>query len=479
MTGLHSSSGGGPLGGFSVFGAGDDHGEQARSVWLLALAGMVAAACAASLLNLNTHWFASNPGFAMLQSLRMVVATAAMGAAAVWVLWYVVGDRQSGGVAWLARNLSACWVFLPCIVLFDQARSAWTLVFAAMVAIGFALSLRRLLPRAAEPARTPQSAALLPSLDGLPKADSHLVLSAGVALLLQASIALALGVSMLLGSLLLAAAVFLITWRWSAHEVRAAEWWGGRHPPLRQLIVAVLVTTVMLAPYTLGGRKGWGLASGMAPRKATPPKEARSSSGYFGIMLYPPPSKRAILAPMPHDDAPTVAGALAKPLVIPFDGPYWYYKDPWMQPGPKTHVAHGKPTDAGINVRSTDLSPLMMQAHQRISRPINLAACGEIDVTIVNADTRPGEIDLLLVLANASVQGHPRQVLAARQVLSSLPDPIPQGRAPVHEVLRFAVPRDSSLRQFNDLTLQFLLAPQHNRTAAKISVESFELVPRR
>jgi hypothetical protein len=285
MTGLESSSGSGPLGGFSLSGASGSQSQDARSTFVLALAGLFAAACAAGLLNLNTRWFASSPGFAMLQSLRIVVATAGIGAAAVWVLWYVVADKPSGGVAWLARNLSACWVFLPCVVLFDQARSAWTLVFAAVVAAGFALSLRRLLPRPQEPVRTPQATALLPSLDGLPKADSHLLLSAGVAVLLQGSIALAFGFSMLLGSLLLALAVFLVTWHWSAHQVRAAEWWGGRHPPLRQLIVAVLVTAIMLAPYTLGGKAGWGIGSRVIPRKVTPPREAVANSGYYGIIL--------------------------------------------------------------------------------------------------------------------------------------------------------------------------------------------------
>ena len=473
MAGLQSSSGMEPL---SLSGA--NQGDEARSTWVLALAGLLAAVCAATVLNVNPRWFAYGVGSVMLQSARMVLTTAAIGAAVVWVLWYVVSDRPSGGVAWLARNLSACWVFLPCVVLFDQARSVWTLLFAALVAMGFALSLRRLLPRIPEAVRmAPASDSPLPSLDGLPAADSPILLAVGIALLLQAAVALALGVSILLGSLPLAVAVFLLTWRWSAYEVRAAEWWGGRHPPLRQLIVAVAVTAMMLVPYTFGRGFGWGIGFTMPVVKTMPPKEARASSGYFGIILYPPPKKQQLLAPELHKDT-FAEGGLVRPLVIPFDGPYLYFRWAGEPPGPKAHVAHGRPTDANINPRSTDLVPLVMEAHQRISRPISLEACGEIDVTVTNADTNEGEIDLGLVLSDASLPAHTRQVLAARPVLSSMADPIPKDRRPVSEVLRFAVPRGARLRRFDEITLKFMLAARRNRTGAKVSVESFELVPR-
>jgi hypothetical protein len=207
-------------------------------------------------------------------------------------------------------------------------------------------------------------------------------------------------------------------------------------------------------------------------------KPAHATSGYFGIILYPPPKKMQIIVPRLHEDV-IAAGALARPLVIPFDGPYWYFKEVALRPGRKAHVAHGSPTDASVNVRSTDLDPLMMEAHQKLMRPINLSACGEIDVAITNADTRAGEIDLALVLADSSLPGRPRQVLAAKPVLSSMMDPMPRDRKPVNEVLRFTVPQAEHLRRFDDLTVEFLLAARHSRMGAKVSVESFELVPRR
>jgi hypothetical protein len=240
--------------------------------------------------------------------------------------------------------------------------------------------------------------------------------------------------------------------------------------------VAIVVTALVLVPYTIGEKLGWGVHPRM-PIVSAAAVPRQSSSGYFGIILYPPPKPAQIIAPMLHPDT-IVAGSLTKPLVIPFEGPYLYFKQMGARPGPKAHVAHGLPTDAGINVRSTDLDPLVMEAHQKISRPIDLAACGEIDIAITNADTKPGEIDLALILSDSSAKGRPRQFLNSLPVPSSLTDPMPKDRAPVKEVLRFAVPAGAHLKRFDDLTLEFLLAPRRARTGAKVSVESFELVPR-
>jgi len=259
---------------------------------------------------------------------------------------------------------------------------------------------------------------------------------------------------------------------------RAAEWWAGHHPPLRQLGLAIVVTSLILVPYTIGEKLGWGPHVPAAAAKPTPPSPGTSSSGYFGIILYPPPVKKQLIAPL-QPGAAIKPGSLTRPLLVPFDGPYWYFKSAVGQPGPSAHIARGRPTDHGINIRSTDWQPLRMEAHQRLSRAINLADCGEIDLAITNADTRPGAIDVMLVLADSSVPSRPRQVLSSQPVLSSLLEPMPQDREPVKEVLRFAVPQGAHLRRFNDLTVTFLTAPRHATTGAKVAVESFELIPRR
>ena len=477
MAGSQSSSSFAQGRGFWLLQPGADHSEDARSTWILAVTGLVVAACAAGVLGLSPRWFPDNIVSLVLQAARIVLTTAAIAGGAVWALWYVVSEEPSSGAGWIVRNLSLSWVFLPAFVLFYEARSAWMLAIAPLVAVGFAVSLRRLLPVPPEPVRASRRDTPMPSLNGLPRADSPLLLAACAAALLEGAV-LTAGFSLLMASLPLAFAVFLVTWWWAGYEARAAAWWGGRHPPLRQFAAALAVTSLLLVPYTLGEKSGLGLhthSEWALKTRTTQPANARS--GYFGIILYPPPKKKELLLP-PTELGPTIDGGLTQPLLIPFDGPYLYFNESDMRPGPKAHVAHGKPTDAKINVRSTDEEPLLMEAHQKIGRPIRLAACGEIDVVLTNADTRPGEIDLALVLADSSTRGRPRQVLAARQVISSLPESIPQDRAPVKEVLRFAVPAGAHLRRFDDVTVQFILAPRHARTGAKISVESFELIPR-
>src|SRR6266702_261820 len=470
----------GQPGGLGLFSSGVGGHEDTRSTWTLAIAGMVFAAIAADLLCLSPRWFSGSLISVAYQSAKIVAITAATGGAAVWILWYFVSDKPSAGPAWIARNLSTVWVFLPSFALLYQWNSAWMLFVAALATCGMAFSLRRLLPLAAEASAIPDRRdAILPSLDGLPPADSPLALAFSIAILAQASIILAAGVSLLLGSLLLAIGVFLFAWRWSASEPRAARWWTGTHPPLRQVAFAILFTALTLIPWSVGHRfdifgagRPYAAAS---PGTRAPAQAEASNSGYFGIILYPPPQKKELGAPVLHSNS-LLSSTLAKPMKMPFDGPYWYFKN-GRRPGPKAHVARGRSTD--VNVRSTDLDPLMMEAHQKLGVPIDLSTCGEIDVDLTNADTRIGEIDLALLLTDSTAPGRPGQLLHGLPIASSELDPIPANRAPVKETLRFTIPHPATVRRFDEITVAFRLAPRHGRAGAKISIDSFELMPKR
>jgi hypothetical protein len=344
-----------------------------------------------------------------------------------------------------------------------------------LATLGTALSLRRLLPAPSEALRQPlPQTAVLPSLDGLPPRDSPLLLAFGIAVLAQAATILAANDALLLAALPLAIGLFLLVWRWSTTDDRAARWWTGRHPPLPQAVIAVVITSLTLIPFqVVGHRLGFGSYASVRP--APKPAPAAASSGYFGIVLYPPPQqKKQIVAPRPQSDAFFSAGA--QPVTIPFDGPYWYFKAPNRRPSPLAHVAHAKATD--VNVRSTDSEPLRMQAHQNLGLPISLACCREIDIHLTNADTRPGAISLALVLTDTAAPGKPSRNLGTLPIPSSQLDPMPLQRDPVKEVLRFPIPRSATPRQFDEITLDFLLTPRHARAAAKVSIDSFELIPR-
>ena len=222
-----------------------------------------------------------------------------------------------------------------------------------------------------------------------------------------------------------------------------------------------------------GLRRG---SPGLAAAAKRPP-EANASSGYYGIILYPPPLKKEIVAPVPRTTFLS-GGAITKPTTIPFDGQYWYFKAPNRRPGDKAHIAHGKPIDANVNPRSTNLDPLQMEAHQTLSPPIDLSCCSEIDVAITNADTRPGEIALFAMVRSSTAPGKSIQVLGEQTILSSQPVQIPADRAPVKEILRFHIPPSRTLRQFDEITILFMTAHQRARAGAKVSIDSFELIPK-
>ena len=163
-------------------------------------------------------------------------------------------------------------------------------------------------------------------------------------------------------------------------------------------------------------------------------------------------------------------------MLIPFDGAYWYFKAPSSGPSARAHIARARPTD--VNVHSTDLNPLIMQAHQSLDTPIDLARCGEIDIAITNADIRPGKIDMALLLEDSTLPGSRAQFIVPQPVVSSQPAQIPLDRQPVHETLHFHVPAKQTLQRFNRITVLFLPSAAHTRAGPKISIDSFELLPR-
>ena len=174
--------------------------------------------------------------------------------------------------------------------------------------------------------------------------------------------------------------------------------------------------------------------------------------------------KDRIVPPSPHATSLTI-GKASKPIVIPFDGQYWYFKAPSKRPGPRAHIAHGKATH--VNVHSTDSAPLLMEAYQNLGTSIDLGCCSEIDVAITNADVRPGTIALGIRLADSTSVGEPSQDLGDATIVSSKAAQIPLNRPPVEEVLRFPISRPTTIQRFNEITIVFLSARERARGGAK------------
>lgn len=191
-----------------------------------------------------------------------------------------------------------------------------------------------------------------------------------------------------------------------------------------------------------------------------------------GVLLYPEVQKHTKLIAPRQANGEGVSKS-DKPYVIPFDGVYWVWRPPNVHPPTTAILKYGSPTELGF--RSTDLSPLWMEAHQELGTHVKLTCCTAIEVVIENADLLPQTIKMELVADNAESPG------GAVQSLGILPIPdtglkIPE--PPVEQRLMFSVPSHTNIQNFDELIVRFRLGLWRNSKSAKIAVKQFVLIPR-
>jgi hypothetical protein len=456
------------------------HGSaDSTGTWLLIVTGFLSAAFTADLLCRLPLLHPLSWTTLFLRSAVYIALTAEAGALGMWILWFFLRTKTrakpSFGMAFLSKKLGIGCVFLPCITLLYRRGSPWMLLVLTVATVAVVLSLRRLFPVSVESdqRKLPND---LPALYGLPIAAFRPLREVFIALCAQAALVFVITGSLFLAGILLSTSLSLLVWRWIALDSRTTTRFTGRRPHIALGAFALFLTMFLLIPPSDSQlHSTFGLNH--LPRK--PPSLAqpadKPSSEYVGIVLWPPPVKKEIIPPFPRDHSFAI-GSAAKPVVIPFDGPYWYFKAPSKRPGPHAHIAHGKPTD--VTVRSSDWAPLLMEAHQNLGSSIDLACCSEIDVAITNADTRPGKIALGIVLTDSNSTGKPWRTLGEQTIVSSAADQIPMNRPPVKEILRFPISRSATMRGFNEITIIFLPAKERARGGAKVSIQSFTLIPR-
>jgi hypothetical protein len=351
----------------------------------------------------------------------------------------------------------------------------------ALATVALAFSLRRLFLPSAESdptAHPPGYAGDLPNLYGLPIPDFRPISAFVIAICAQTALILAIAGYLSFPGILLSTSLAMLVWRWTALDRTAAVRLTGRSQSILLCAFAIFFTVLALIPWVPAKLNRRNDVAAHKPALIT--HESKDSdvpgSDYVGIILWPPPVKKTeIVPPKPHS-ASFEIGRAARPVVIPFDGQYWYFKAPSKRPDPRAHVAHGRSTY--VNVRSTDAAPLLMEAYQNLGTSIDLTCCSEIDVAITNADVRPGTIALGLRLADSTSLGEPSQELGYRTIVSSNATTIPLTRPPVDEVLRFPIPRPSAIHRFDEITIEFLSARDRARAGAKVSIQTFTLIPR-
>jgi hypothetical protein len=280
-------------------------------------------------------------------------------------------------------------------------------------------------------------------------------------------------------AILLFPGVSAIAWSYCAESQTPDA--GKRRGNLWRLSIAGLAVVAFAIGILLLGSppQHWVVGQTGGPENA--PDETRHKAGggaddsYASVILWPgqPQEVRAI-SPPPR--GPSAAAArLSKPLVIPFDGVYWYLRSPARAPGRHAHVAHGSP--ARVDIHSADWHPLVMEAHQYLASPIDTRCCRELDLSILNADDRPGAVRIAVELIDSSSSHVLSEDLGVRPVLSSMSPEFRLNRPPANEVLRYPVPADPAIRQFNEIEVIFLPSRERSLGGAQIAIRSFRLIP--
>jgi hypothetical protein len=458
--------------------------DSSADIWSLVVTGCVSAATIASLAcrlpKANTlSWITI---FSL--SIKYIIIVTLGGAIGTSIPWLFLKAKPSFSLAFLSKTVAVGWIFFPCIFLFYRRQSPWMFPALALATVAVTFALRRLFPAGATPDEEKPPYwhnADLPNLYGLPIADFRPVRSFFLAICAQAALILAILDQPVSAGILLSMCLSMLVWRWSAVVGSAIKQFAGRRQSVLLCAFAICLTVLALIPWVASKSPD----SNNVPRKpALVTHESRESavpgSDYVGIILWPPPIKKTeIVPPRPHSTSFAI-GKSSQPVVIPFDGQYWYFKAPSKRPGPRAHVAHGKAMY--VNVRSTNFAPLLMEAYQNLGTAIDLGCCSEIDVAITNADVRPGTIALGIRLGDSDSLGDPTLDLGERTIVSSKAAQIPMNRPPVDEVLRFPIPlpfaRATTIGRFDEITIVFLSSGERARAGAKVSIQSFTLIPR-
>jgi len=191
----------------------------------------------------------------------------------------------------------------------------------------------------------------------------------------------------------------------------------------------------------------------------------RASRGYTGIILTRPKVPHQIVTPVLTANP---QGFKKQDKTIPFDGQYWYFKWPDSRPGPDAHVVAGDPTKSQI--KSTDNYAILMEAHQRLARPIEASCCRALQLNVMNADAVPGKITLEVQLRDR----HGFVTSLGNKVLpSSAVSAMPLKRSPVEETLVFQMPRGMKSKSFDEMTVRVKPEGLRWMAAPRVAIESY------
>jgi hypothetical protein len=425
---------------------------------------------------------------AFLRALTYVSAAVISGLAVTWLFWGPFRMRASPSLSLFALSSAVGWIWIPSVVLLSRQRSIGAALVGAMGAALMAVGLRKVLAPAARqnlPGWATEGRELFTQSLLAPSREGHAFF---IALCIYGGFYALHKHFFLVASILLASSTFLLAWK-STLASNGLPGKSGSHSHqalrlAREGLTAILLTTAVLLLSFQRGIYSNAMNAASAPDRSSVsrflqaknrPGNSAALAGYESIILWPVPEKKKLFAPTSSGTSPQ-AVRMTKPLVIRFDGPYWYFRPPRKSPGLRAHVVHGTPL--GVNIRSTDFVPLLMEARQSLGAAIPLTCCREIHVTIENHDNIPGRIAIGVLLTDSTSIGKPTLYLDQQPVMSTEPTQFSVKSSPVQEVLRFAVPNHPRIDRFDEITVIFFPDTERAKAAAKIAIQEFELVPR-
>ena len=414
----------------------------------------------------------------LLRAAFDLIMAACIHVVTVWSIWRLIREYVEPSAGTLAVHIWAVVVWLPLITTLSAERSFWIsciVPWAFANAITF-LNLWSRLPRNDEPIA--HMARILFQLPCTPPLWRTLLPYCITIVIMQAGLVSLASGHVWSAAALLSAGVLLFLVRHPFVRGSAKSRRRFSRSSLLQTAAVFFLISTALTPFL---QKAYGLRflaslliTTPAPLPRPTPRPALGSD-YSGVILTLPAKPHPRIEPPTPSDETDFSTALPKPVIIPFDGAYWYFKQPDTRPKADARIQHGDPIKA--NVRSTDHRELTMEAHQTLPNPISGDCCHAMRIELLNGDDRPGLIRIELLLRDTSGKPDSSLLLGSIPIPSSQLQHVPLNRPPVPESLRFQMPATARGRRFDEITVVIKPSSERALAGSKIAIQNFVLVP--
>jgi hypothetical protein len=222
--------------------------------------------------------------------------------------------------------------------------------------------------------------------------------------------------------------------------------------------------TVVLAFSLMAGGLGQGEGSEGNGDDTAVRLDGGSGGKYWGVVLLtdaPPPTRQFTSPDNPNRGL--LRDGMRIPLTIRFDGVYWFFRPPDLQPPSDAAVIHGSPDETAF--RSTDATPLLVEAHQKLPARFDLTCCLRINVRVRNADKFPGTVSLELFLLDSIISADAWISLGEVSLGS-------------RRVVEYRIPEESRISNFDEVAFRFHLESSRETQSPRIAIQDMVMIPR-